>query len=106
MTKAEPALPYAKRAGRCCYNVYRPSEQQTLLHRRAMDIGTQVQQAIQVLAAEQRGLDEQGRQLQQRRDRLAVDAKGLAAPDDSRLVALREQLEVARALGLVEADHC
>ena len=57
---------------------------------------TQVQQAIQVLAAEQRGLDEQGRQLQQRRDRLAVDAKGLAAPDDSRLVALREQLEVMR----------
>ncbi len=57
---------------------------------------TQVQQAIQVLAAEQRGLDEQARQLQQRRDRLALDAKGLAAPDDSRLEALREQLEVQR----------
>jgi EAL domain-containing protein (putative c-di-GMP-specific phosphodiesterase class I) len=46
MTKAESALTYAKKAGRCCYNVYRPSEQQTLLHRRAMDIGTQVQQAM------------------------------------------------------------
>ncbi len=46
MTKAESALIYAKKAGRCCYNIYRPSEQQTLLHRRAMDIGTQVQQAM------------------------------------------------------------
>jgi chromosome segregation protein len=57
---------------------------------------TQVQQAIQVLAAEQRGIDDQARQLQQRRDRLALDAKGLAAPDESRLDALREQLEVQR----------
>ena len=46
MTKAESALAYAKKAGRCCANVYRPSEQQTLLHRRALDIGTQVQQAM------------------------------------------------------------
>ena len=57
---------------------------------------TQVQQAIQVLAAEQRGLDEQGRQLQQRRDRLAGDAKGLAVPDEDRLGALRERLEGQR----------
>ena len=46
MTKAESALAYAKKAGRCCANVYRPSEQQTLLHRRTLDIGTQVQQAM------------------------------------------------------------
>lgn len=46
MTKAESALAYAKKAGRCCANIYRPSEQQTLLHRRALDIGTQVQQAM------------------------------------------------------------
>lgn len=46
MTKAESALAYAKKAGRCCANVYRPSEQQTLLHRRALDMGTQVQQAM------------------------------------------------------------
>jgi len=57
---------------------------------------TQVQQAIQVLAAEQRGLGEQARQLQQRRDRLSLDAKGLAAPDEGRLEVLREQLEVQR----------
>ncbi len=54
---------------------------------------TQVQQAIQVLAAEQRGIAEQSRQLQQRRERLAADAKALAAPDEHRLHALREQLE-------------
>ncbi len=58
---------------------------------------TQVQQAIQVLAAEQRGLDEQARQLQQRRDRLVMDAKALATPDESRIEALREQLELQRA---------
>jgi diguanylate cyclase (GGDEF)-like protein/PAS domain S-box-containing protein len=46
MTKAESALAYAKKAGRCCANVYRPSEQQTLLHRRTLDIGNQVQQAM------------------------------------------------------------
>ena len=46
MTKAESALAYAKKAGRCCANIYRPSEQQTLLHRRTLDIGTQVQQAM------------------------------------------------------------
>jgi diguanylate cyclase (GGDEF)-like protein/PAS domain S-box-containing protein len=46
MTKAESALAYAKKAGRCCANVYRPSEQQTLLHRRALDMGNQVQQAM------------------------------------------------------------
>ncbi|WP_374369927.1 putative bifunctional diguanylate cyclase/phosphodiesterase [Dongia sp.] len=46
MTKAESALAYAKKAGRCCANIYRPSEQQTLLHRRALDMGNQVQQAM------------------------------------------------------------
>ena len=54
---------------------------------------TQVQQAIQVLAAEQRGISEQSRQLQQRRERLGADVKALAAPDENRLNALREQLE-------------
>jgi chromosome segregation protein len=44
-----------------------------------------VQQQIQVLAAEQRSIDEQVRQLQQRRDRLAADRSALAAPDEERL---------------------
>ncbi|MDD2730402.1 chromosome segregation protein SMC [Malikia sp.] len=57
---------------------------------------TQVQQAIQVLAAEQRGISEQSRQLQQRRERLGADAKALAAPDEHRLHVLREQLDAVR----------
>ncbi|MCX7251055.1 MAG: chromosome segregation protein SMC [Burkholderiales bacterium] len=57
---------------------------------------TQVQQAIQVLAAEQRGIAEQQRQLRQRRERLAADQQGLAAPDESRLERLREQLEASQ----------
>lgn len=46
MTKAESALHYAKKSGRSCFNTYKASEQQTLLYRRAMDIGAQVQQAM------------------------------------------------------------
>jgi len=56
---------------------------------------TQVQQAIQVLAAEQRGIEEQSRQLQQRRERLTADRNALAAPDESRLNNVRQQLETA-----------
>ncbi len=46
MTKAETALHSAKKSGRSCFNTYKASEQQSLLHRRAMDIGAQVQQAM------------------------------------------------------------
>ena len=53
---------------------------------------TQVQQQIQVLAAEQRSIDEQSRQLQSRRDRLDTDRKALAAPDEARLQELQAQL--------------
>ena len=56
---------------------------------------TQVQQQIQVLAAEQRNIDEQSRQLDQRRERLLADRSALAAPDEQRLSALREQLHLA-----------
>ena len=55
----------------------------------------QVQQQIQVLAAEQRNIDEQSRQLAQRRERLQTDRNALAAPDESRLTELQEQLAVA-----------
>ncbi|MFN7444628.1 MAG: chromosome segregation protein SMC, partial [Curvibacter sp.] len=51
----------------------------------------QVQQRIQVLAAEQRSIDEQSRQLQQRRERLDTDRKALAAPDEARLQGLQAQ---------------
>jgi diguanylate cyclase (GGDEF)-like protein len=46
MAKAESALNFAKRSGRNCFNTYRASEQQGLVHRQAMDIGAQVQQAM------------------------------------------------------------
>ncbi len=57
----------------------------------------QVQQQIQVLAAEQRNVEEQSRQLNQRRERLVSDRKALAAPDEARLAELREQLAEAEA---------
>ena len=56
----------------------------------------QVQQQIQVLAAEQRNIDEQSRQLGQRRERLQADRNALAAPDETRLTELQEQLAMAQ----------
>jgi chromosome segregation protein len=56
----------------------------------------QVQQQIQVLAAEQRSIEEQSRQLNQRRDRLVADRNALAAPDEARLLEAQEQLTLAQ----------
>jgi len=56
----------------------------------------QVQQQIQVLAAEQRSIEEQSRQLNTRRDRLMTDRNALSAPDEARLINLQEQLEAAQ----------
>ncbi|OGB35498.1 MAG: chromosome segregation protein SMC [Burkholderiales bacterium RIFCSPLOWO2_12_FULL_61_40] len=53
----------------------------------------QVQQQIQVLAAEQRSIEEQSRQLSTRRERLSADRNALAAPDEDRLLHLQQQLE-------------
>jgi len=55
---------------------------------------TQVQQQIQLLAAESRNVDEQSRQLTLRRERLHTELQGLAAPDDLRLADLKGQLAV------------
>ena len=57
---------------------------------------TQVQQQIQVLAADQRNIEEQSRTLSQRRERLAADRNALAAPDEVRLANLRAQLGAAQ----------
>jgi chromosome segregation protein len=57
---------------------------------------TEVQQQIQVLAAEQRSLDEQSRQLQQRRDRLVQDQRSLDAPDEAQLQQITAQLAQAQ----------
>ena len=56
----------------------------------------QVQQQIQVLAADQRNIEEQSRQLNQRRERLSADRNALAAPDEARLANLKIQLEAAQ----------
>jgi chromosome segregation protein len=56
----------------------------------------QVQQQIQVLAADQRNIEEQSRQLTTRRERLDTDRNALASPDLARLQNLQEQLEAAQ----------
>lgn len=60
----------------------------------------QVQQQIQVMAAEQRNLDEQTRGLELRRERLAAQQKSLDAPDASKLQALSEELDIAREIAM------
>ncbi|MDC8786197.1 chromosome segregation protein SMC [Roseateles koreensis] len=55
----------------------------------------QVQQQIQVLAAESRNIEEQSRQLRGRRERLAAERQGLAVPDADRLAELKRQSESA-----------
>jgi chromosome segregation protein len=55
----------------------------------------QVQQQIQVLAADQRNIEEQSRGLILRRERLAADKNALASPDEQRLVNLTAQLTTA-----------
>ena len=57
---------------------------------------TQVQQQIQVLAADQRNIEEQSRQLNQRRERLETDRNALNAPDEARLANLQAQLAAAQ----------
>jgi chromosome segregation protein len=67
---------------------------QTKANEQRASVG-QVQQQIQVLAADQRNTEEQSRQLNQRRERLTVDRNALAAPDAQQLVDLRAQLAQA-----------
>ena len=55
----------------------------------------QVQQQIQVLAAESRSIEEQARQLRTRRERLAAERQGLTVPDAERLGELKQQSEAA-----------
>jgi len=46
ITRAETALQQAKRDGRDCFSLYRPTQQQDLLHRRSQSIAAEVEQAI------------------------------------------------------------
>ncbi len=63
----------------------------------------QVQQQIQVLAADQRNIEEQSRSLNARQERLSADKNALAAPDEVRLNNLKEQLQEAQAQAEVTA---
>ena len=51
----------------------------------------QVQQQIQVLAAESRSVEEQSRGFKGRRERLAGERQGLQAPDTAKIDALKQQ---------------
>ncbi len=56
----------------------------------------QVQQQIQVLAADQRNISEQSRSLSLRLEKLTTDRNALNAPDEARLVNLTSQFEAAQ----------
>jgi chromosome segregation protein len=56
----------------------------------------QVQQQIGVLAAEQRGIEEQSRQMDTRRERLLADRNNLVAPDEDQLAEQQLLLEQAQ----------
>jgi chromosome segregation protein len=58
----------------------------------------QVQQQIQVLAAEQRSIEEQRRQIAARHEKLSADRNALAAPDEARLLNLQTQLAQAQEM--------
>jgi chromosome segregation protein len=63
----------------------------------------QVQQQIQVLAADQRNIEEQSRNLNARQERLSADKNALAAPDEVRLNNLKAQLQEAQVHAEVTA---
>ena len=64
----------------------------------------QVQQQIQVLAADQRNIEEQSRGLNLRLEKLTADRNALNAPDEARLVNLSAQFSSAQeAQALAEA---
>lgn len=56
----------------------------------------QIQQQIQVLAADQRNIEDQSRQLTQRGERLRADQNALAAPDEARLQSMQEEHAAAQ----------
>jgi chromosome segregation protein len=65
----------------------------------------QVQQQIQVLAAEQRSIEEQSRALSTRRERLGADRNTLSAPDEARLVEVQQQFEDAQEANAVAQER-
>jgi chromosome segregation protein len=82
-----------------------------LLRTRSQSANTQrgkaaeVQQQIQLLAAQSRNLDERSRELQQRHERLANERRQLAAPDQARLDELRLQMHDAQELQAITFEQ-
>ncbi len=68
---------------------------QTKANEQRSSVG-QVQQQIQVLAADQRNIEEQSRTLSLRHERLSADKNALNAPDVERLVNLNTQFSAAQ----------
>jgi chromosome segregation protein len=62
----------------------------------------EVQQQIQVLAADNRNLDEQSRQAKSRRERLGTERQGLSVPDTARLAELKTK---SAAAAQAQSDH-
>jgi chromosome segregation protein len=62
----------------------------------------EVQQQIQVLAADQRNLDEQSSQATTRRERLGAERQGLSAPDEVRLAELKSK---SAAAAQAQSEH-
>jgi chromosome segregation protein len=60
----------------------------------------EVQQQLQVLASEQRSVQTQSNQLQERQERLELEVAGLNAPDPARLSQVQEKLMIAREQAL------
>ena len=65
----------------------------------------QVQQQIQVLAAEQRSIEEQSRGLTTRRDRLGADRNALSSPDEARLLDVQQQYEDAQEANAIAQER-
>jgi chromosome segregation protein len=70
---------------------------QTAANEQRNSVG-QVQQQIQVLASDQRNIEEQSRQLNQRHDRLSTDRNALAAPDEERVLGAQAALASAQEM--------
>jgi len=65
----------------------------------------QVQQQIQVLAAEQRSIEEQSRGINLRRERLGTDRNALSAPDEARLLDVQQQFEDAQETNAIAQER-
>ena len=88
----QPALDDAVRAAQSASNAQRNQV-------------AEVQQQIQLIAADSRSIDEQARGLRTRRERLAVERQGLSAPDSARLASLQlASGQAAEAHAVVDAQ--